>query len=277
MPKHIAETPVFILAGGLGTRLSEETRLLPKPMVEIGDLPILLHIMRYYYSFGFKDFVICAGYKGWEIKRYFAEYHLRVNHLEIDSRKGADSLPKVFGTHLDFEEWRVRVIDTGQDTMTGARIARTFDEVQKSQNLERFAVTYGDGLTNAALDQEFDFHLKQNKIGTVLGVKNPPRFGELDVDENSNVEGFLEKPESRQGYINGGFFFFEAGFRKYLSLDQSLTLEREPLEHLARDRELVVFKHDGFWSPMDTLRDKNTLQALWDSGRAPWVRSKNDK
>lgn len=263
--------PVFILAGGLGTRISEETHLKPKPMIEIGDTPILLHIMRWYYSFGFNDFVICAGYRSWEIKNFFLNYEFRLNHLVIDHRKSSNLPPGVLGTNLEQEKWRVRVIDTGLETMTGGRVARAIDEISKEDSFTDFALTYGDGLSNVDLAQELKFHLSHGKLGTVLGVPPVARWGELDITSDAKVLGFLEKPENRQGLINGGYFFFKREFRKYLKTDVGCILEREPLSGLAEDHELMMYKHNGFWMPMDTLRDKTQLQGLWDSGKAPWL------
>lgn len=268
--ESVQKVPVFILAGGMGTRISEETHLKPKPMIEIGEIPIILHIMRWYYAFGFNDFVICVGYRSWEIKEYFINYESRMNHLVIDHRDSVDNPPFSLGKSLEQEKWRVRVIDTGLETMTGARIARAFDRVWEDGAFETFAVTYGDGVSNVNLAKELEFHVQHGKIGTVLGVHPTARFGELDISNNGVVEGFLEKPESRQGLINGGFFFFEKDFRKYLSEDSSCVLEREPLEKIASDHQLVMFQHDGFWQPMDTLRDKLLLQKIWESRRAPW-------
>jgi len=266
---QLSNVPIFILAGGLGTRLSEETDLKPKPMVEIGDTPILVHLMRWYFAHGFNDFVICAGYKSWEIKRYFLHYEHLSNHLEIDHRSNGTNGAKSFGQNLGQENWRVRVIDTGHETMTGARVAKAFDLIHSMQPFENFGLTYGDGLSDANVAQEFSFHSEHKKIGTVLGVRNQARFGELDIT-NEKVEGFLEKPESRQGYINGGFFFFKSKFREFLDTNESTILERAPLANLAKAGELMVHKHDGFWAPMDTLRDRNQLQSLWNTGKAPW-------
>lgn len=270
--KALQNIPVFILAGGLGTRLSEETHLKPKPMIEIGDIPILVHIMRSYYAHGFNDFVVCAGYRSWDIKQYFLNYEFRVNHLQIDHRKESFEAPKPLGRNMSQEKWRVRVIDTGVDCMTGGRVARAFDEIARSQQIDEFALTYGDGLTDVDLVKEIEFHRKHGKAGTVLGVPPAARFGELDVQSNDRVANFLEKPQSRQGLINGGFFFFKGEFRKYLSAQADCILERNPLAKLAEDGELMMYRHMGFWQPMDTLRDKTQLQALWDSGKAPWVK-----
>lgn len=266
-----ANIPVFILAGGLGTRLSEETQLKPKPMVDVGEFPILLHIMRYYYRQGFNDFVICAGYRSWEIKNYFLNYEFRDRHLEIDHRQDIDRPSRPFGDSKTQEKWRVRVIDTGLNTMTGGRIARAMDAISKDTPFEHCAVTYGDGLTDANLKQELEYHLTHSKVGTVLAVHPMARFGELEITPEGTVTQFLEKPQATQGRINGGFFFFKKSFRDYLKTDESCILEREPLVKLARDHQLKMFPHDGFWQPMDTLRDRQQLEALWNSGKAPWI------
>ncbi len=268
---ELSKIPIFILAGGFGTRLSEETQLKPKPMVEIGDVPVLLHLMRKYYEHGFNDFVICAGYRSWAIKEFFLNYEFHSNHLEIDHREELNRIPATLDKNLAQEKWRVRVLDTGQDAMTGARVARAFDLVHGIEEFDHFGVTYGDGLTDVDLAVEASFHVSSGKVGTVLGVKPVARFGELEVGAGSLVTGFLEKPESKQGLINGGFFFFSREFRQYLSDQDDCVLERGPLEKLARDGELMMFEHGGFWQPMDTLRDKVLLQKLWEGGSAPWV------
>lgn len=264
------QIPVFILAGGLGTRISEETHLKPKPMIEVGGLPILVHLMRWYYSFGFNDFVICAGYRSWEVKQYFLNYEHRANHIQIDHRSKHDTPVSCFGRNLSQEQWRVRVIDTGEDCMTGGRVARAFDEVVRDTPFEHFAVTYGDGLSDVNLKQELDFHLAQKQIGTLLGVPPLSRFGELDVSSDGKVNKFVEKPKSTLALINGGFFFFKRQFREYLKPDSDCVLEQTPLASLASDGQLMTFNHLGFWHPMDTLRDKNYLEGLWKDGQAPW-------
>jgi glucose-1-phosphate cytidylyltransferase len=270
----VKDIPVLILAGGLGTRLSEETSLKPKPMVEVGGIPILVHVMRYYYQFGFEDFVICAGHLSHVIKDYFANYELQFSHIEIDHRQSMNTRPHFFsGGAENQERWRVRVLETGANAMTGSRIARALDTLEKIDGAlpQTFAVTYGDGLTNCHLIDELSFHRSHKKIGTVLGVKPTARFGELDADEKGVVQGFLEKPESRQGFINGGFFFFEKGFRQYLQSADSCILERAPLEKLSQDGQFVMYPHSGFWQCMDNLRDKMLLEKLWSSPDCPWM------
>ncbi len=268
----MSNVPIFILAGGLGTRFAEETHLRPKPMIEIGDIPILLHIMRYYYQFGFNDFVICAGYRSWEIKDYFLNWNYRSHHLSIDYRNNVNEPPKGFGSNGSYDEkWRVRVIDTGLNTMTGGRLRLALDEIQKTDQFENFGLTYGDGLCSVNLKEEFNFHQQHGKIATMLGVPPLSRFGEIILGENNVVCDFLEKPENRHGLINGGYFFFKKDFLEYLPQDTQLVLEKNPLNGLAKERQLVVYEHRGFWQCMDTLRDKNLLQSLWDSGSAPWI------
>lgn len=267
-------TPVLILAGGLGTRLSEETQNKPKPMVEIGDSPLLVHIMRSYYAHGFNDFVICAGYRSWEIKQFFINYQFRDSHLLIDHRTKVDESPQGFGPRSNQEKWRVRVIDTGLNTMTGGRVARALEAISIDKNLpfDDFALTYGDGVCDVDLSEEYRFHKAHKKIGTILGVRPLARFGELKVLPNGLVQKFEEKPQSAQGLINGGFFFFKREFQKYLTSTENLVLEREPVSRLAIDQQLAVFEHSGFWVPVDSLRDRNHLQSVYDSGDAPWLK-----
>jgi glucose-1-phosphate cytidylyltransferase len=265
-----AQVPVFILAGGLGTRLAEETTLRPKPMVEIGGIPILLHIMRFYYAQGFRDFVVCAGYRSWDIKEYFLTYEFRANHLVVDYRAEADRAPASFGGRDTQERWRVRVIDTGAECGTGGRVARAFDEVMGDDPAAHFALTYGDGLCDVSLVDELAYHVGHGRLATVLGVPPRARFGELSVAEGDRVVGFAEKPRARDSLINGGFFFFRRQTRGYLSNRADCELEQAPLMTLAREDQLRTFRHFGFWYPMDVLRDKLHLESLWREGTAPW-------
>jgi glucose-1-phosphate cytidylyltransferase len=227
--------------------------------------------MRHYYAHGFNDFVICAGYRSWEIKDYFLNYRVRQNHLIIDHREEINHDPQSVGSDLGQERWRVRVFDTGLNTMTGGRLARAFD-LASNDPFEDFAVTYGDGLSDVDLGQQFEFHKKHGRVATVLGVKPVSRFGEMGIAPGGKVADFLEKPASKQALINGGFFFFSRKFRGYLSSESDCVLERKPLESVVKEGELFSFEHQGFWQCMDTLRDKHLLQELWEKGNAPWVR-----
>jgi glucose-1-phosphate cytidylyltransferase len=193
-----------------------------------------------------------------------------MNHLVIDHRESMHTPPAALGRSDAQEKWRVRVIDTGVDCMTGGRVARALDAISTTDRFENFAMTYGDGLCDVDLSTEYDFHMKHGKIATILGVKTIARFGELEIVNDNQVTGFLEKPEEKQGLINGGFLFFKRDFRKYIDNDPSCILERKPLEKLADEKQMIAFKHTSFWQPMDTLRDKIQLQEMWDSGKAPW-------
>ncbi|HXW64594.1 MAG TPA: glucose-1-phosphate cytidylyltransferase [Burkholderiaceae bacterium] len=258
-----AQVPVFILCGGLGTRLREETEVRPKPMVPVGSHPILWHIMRSYSRHGFKTFILCLGYKAEIIKAYFLNYPTMNSDFTIALKSNDVKVHKI--DHED--DWQVTLADTGASAMTGARVARA--AAKYLGNAEHFAVTYGDGLTDADLSDEFQFHLAQRKIGTVLGVNPPSRFGEFKLDRDEVVE-FAEKPEFTDSWINGGYFFFQRDFLRYLSDDDACVLEREPLVRLARERQLSICKHRGFWYAMDTQRDREHLNKIWDSGNVPW-------
>ena len=250
---------IVILAGGRGTRLSEETVARPKPMVEIGGKPILWHIMNIYASYGYKDFLVACGYKGEMIKDYFHNFFIRNSDYIVDLRDG--SLNVVNGSGLD---WRIGVIDTGLDTMTGGRILRLNKWIGK----ETFMVTYGDGLGDIDIRSLVAFHKAHGRLATVTAVRPPARFGGLILDRDAVCE-FSEKPQTGEGWINGGFFVFEPGVLGYMTGDETI-LEREPLERLAAGKQLMAFCHGGFWQPMDTLRDKELLESLWASGKAPW-------
>jgi glucose-1-phosphate cytidylyltransferase len=264
VPSSQHDTPVFILCGGQGTRLREETEFRPKPMVNIGDRPILWHIMRLYAEHGFRKFILCLGFKGEMIKSYFLSYSHLHSDLRVDLR--TNQITVLSTTHED--EWEVTLADTGKAAMTGARVARA--AAKYLDGAENFAVTYGDGLTNASLADEFAFHRAHGKIGTILGVNPPSRFGELRL-RGTGVAEFREKPIFQDEWINGGYFFFKRDFLKYLGEDDACVLEREPLVRVAEDSELEIYRHEGFWACMDTQRDREDLNALWDSGRPPWT------
>ncbi len=257
------DVPVFILCGGLGTRLKEETELRPKPMVRIGNKPILWHIMRWYSHCGFNRFVLCVGFKGEVIKQYFLTYASMNSDFTIQLKTNDITVHSI--DHGD--DWQVTVANTGELTMTGGRIARAMDRFLGSA--EHFAVSYGDGLTDADLGRELAFHLEHGKIGTVLGVHPPSRFGEFRLDRGRVID-FEEKPEFKDRWINAGFMFFRRDFRRYLSTEESCVLEREPLVRLADDGELCVFQHAKFWACMDTQRDMDQLNGIWAAGSAPW-------
>jgi glucose-1-phosphate cytidylyltransferase len=250
---------VILLAGGLGTRLSEYTDVRPKPMVEIGGLPILWHVMSIYGSHGFKDFIVACGHKGEVIKEYFGNLRLKRTDFRVDL--GSGELEELGS---DCPPWRVAVVDTGTDTMTGGRVRRLRHFVAG----ETFMLTYGDGVGNVDVRQLLAFHRRHGKLGTVTAVRPPARFGALAL-ENGNVRDFAEKPQSESGWINGGFFVFEPGIFDYLGGDE-MPLEQEPLERLARDGQLMAYEHSGFWQAMDTVRDQRLLEKYWQEGSAPW-------
>ncbi len=251
---------VVILAGGFGTRLTEETIIRPKPMVEIGGRPIIWHIMKIYSHFGFNDFVICLGYKGYMLKEYFTNYYLHMSDVTIDIQNNEMEIHQSYS-----EPWRVSLVNTGDTTMTGGRIGR----IRKYLEEQTFMLTYGDGVSNVDIRSLLKFHNERKKAGTVTAIRPPGRFGALQITHDSLISSFLEKPKGDGGYVNGGFFVFEPELFDYIR-DDSTVLEKEPLESLARIGHLNAFKHEGFWYAMDTLRDKIYLDELWATGAAPW-------
>jgi len=251
-----------ILAGGLGTRISEESHLKPKPMIEIGGRPILWHIMKLYSHYGFNDFIVCLGYRGYMVKEYFANYVLHNADLTVDLAKGAIEYHAT-----NHEPWRVTLVDTGAESMTGGRVKRIAPYLDKD---EPFFLTYGDGLTDVDLAKLAAFHRAHGKAATVTAVSPPGRYGALEI-RNDLVRRFIEKPPGDNGLINGGFFVLQPSVLDRIEGDATI-FEQGPLEGLAHDGQLVAYRHDGFWAAMDTLRDKNHLEALWASGEAPWRR-----
>jgi glucose-1-phosphate cytidylyltransferase len=251
---------VVILAGGLGTRISEETVVRPKPMVEIGGKPILWHIMKIYSHYGFNDFVICLGFKGYMIKEYFSNYFLHMSDVTFDMRTNSMEVH-----HKHVEPWRVTLVDTGAESMTGGRVKR----VAPYLGNEPFMLTYGDGVANVDIAELVAFHRRHGKLATVTSTQPSGRFGALSLNEADEVVAFQEKPAGDGSWINGGFFVLEPKVLDYIDGDTTV-FEKEPLEGLARDQQLVAHKHGGFWQPMDTLRDKQHLEELWSGGAAPW-------
>lgn len=249
-----------ILAGGLGTRISEETSLRPKPMVEIGGKPILWHIMKIYSHYGVNDFVVCCGYKGYVIKEYFANYFLHMSDVTFDMKNNRMEIHQQYAEH-----WNVTLVDTGESTMTGGRLKRIAPYVADE---ETFCMTYGDGVSNVNIAELMKFHAAHGKLATLTATYPPGRFGALDLN-GDQVMSFKEKPKGDGGMINGGFFVLSPKVLDLIDDDQTIW-EREPLEKLAEAGELHSFKHEGFWQPMDTLRDRTYLEELWQDGAAPW-------
>ena len=252
---------VLLLAGGFGTRLSEETDIRPKPMVEIGGKPILWHIMKIYSHYGFNDFVILLGYKGYYIKEYFANYFLHQSDVTIDIQTGSFEV-----LNNSSEPWKITLLDTGLDTMTGGRVKRAQDFVGD----EPFMLTYGDGVGDIDINKLIKFHKSHGKAMTMTSAQPEGRFGALNIDDKNRVREFREKPKGDGGWVNAGFFVCEPKVFDYITEGDNSIFEREPLQNLALDGELFAFKHEGFWKPMDTLRDKLELQKLWESKKAPW-------
>ena len=249
-----------ILAGGLGTRISEETHLKPKPMIEIGGKPILWHIMKMYSAHGFKDFIICCGYKGYMIKEYFANYFLHMSDVTFDMVN--NNFMQIHQQHA--EPWKITLIDTGENTLTGGRLKRVSQYLGNGD----FCFTYGDGLGDVDLTKLISFHRAHGKLASITAVQSPGRFGALDLDGNS-VRNFVEKPHGDGMYINGGFFVLSPKVIELID-DDSTIWEKKPLEALSSSGQLQAFKHSGFWQPMDTMRDKQHLEELWATGKAPW-------
>lgn len=256
---------VVILAGGLGTRLGEETSIKPKPMVEIGGKPILWHIMKIYSAYGFNEFIICLGYKGYVIKEYFSNYFLHNANVTFNMKTNSVKIHS-----NESEPWLVSLVETGDTTNTGGRIKRIEPFLGDDTN---FCLTYGDGLSDVNVGELLDFHTKHGKLATVTAVQPPGRFGSLKLGSASQVEAFQEKPRGESGWINGGFFVLNRKILNFIE-DDSTVWENEPLQKLSTEKQLMAFPHSGFWQPMDTLREKLQLEALWSSGEAPWKKWK---
>lgn len=251
-----------ILAGGYGTRLSEETEIKPKPMVTIGQMPMLWHIMKIYSYHGVNDFIICCGYKGYIIKEYFANYFLHMSDVTFHMK---DNAMQIHNNHA--EPWRVTLIDTGEGTLTGGRLKRVYDFIK---NEKSFCFTYGDGLSDVNIEEQINFHNKHGKLATLTATRPPGRYGAIELHKDELlIKSFKEKPEGDNSWINGGFFILKPEALKYIDGDTT-SWEAEPLSTLCKLNELVAYKHKGFWQPMDTLREKNLLNNLWESGTAPW-------
>lgn len=250
-----------ILAGGLGTRLSEATHLIPKPMVEIGGKPILWHIMKTYSHYGIKEFIVCCGYKGYVIKEWFANYFLHTSDVTFDLKNNSMTVH-----NCNAEDWKVTLVDTGLETMTGGRIKR----IQKYVGNETFLLTYGDGVTDLNIADTIKYHQETGKILTVTAYKPQGKFGALNLDEVGNVTSFTEKPAGDGSWINAGYFVCEPKVFDYITEGDSTIFEKAPLENIAKDGGMNSFKHEGFWKPMDILRDNKELNEMWDSGKAPW-------
>ena len=251
---------VVILAGGLGTRISEETETRPKPMVEVGGKPLLWHIMKIYSHYGYNEFIVCLGYKGHIIKEYFSNFLLHHADITIDLSNNELEIHQSAS-----ENWKITLIDTGKDTFTGGRVKR----IARYVNNETFMLTYGDGLSNVNIDELVKTHRKHQKLITVTAVQPRGRFGALGIKEDNEVESFFEKPKGDGSWINGGFFVCEPKIFDYIKDDETIW-EHEPLENLAKDHQLIAYKHNGFWKPMDTLKDKQDLNEYWNNGNAEW-------
>ncbi|MBU0677824.1 MAG: glucose-1-phosphate cytidylyltransferase [Verrucomicrobia bacterium] len=257
-----ADVPVVILAGGRGTRLMEETQVIPKPMVSIGGKPIILHIMNHYSSYGFRKFIICLGYKGYVIKDYFLDLLKHTSSLVVHSRSGD------YEYHQEtVSDWDVSLIETGEHSLTGTRLHHVGGHIDAPV----FCLTYGDGLSDIPIDEELRYHLEHGKTGTVAAVHPPSRFGRLDIGADGQVQSFQEKVKLHHDYINGGFFVFNKEFLGRLSSTENESLESEPLTRLAKDGQMQAYLHEGFWKCMDTMRDREDLEKIYESGKAPWI------
>jgi glucose-1-phosphate cytidylyltransferase len=252
---------VLILSGGYGTRLSEETYLKPKPMVEVGEMPIIWHIMKSYSNYGFNEFILLLGYKGYCIKEFFANYFMHSSDITIDLAQN-----NIYVHQSNCEPWTITFLDTGLNAMTGARIKKARQYLGR----ETFMLTYGDGLCDVNINDLYRFHKSHGKMATVTAVKPGGKFGAMDLSEKNYVTCFREKSRGDEAWINGGYFVLEPEIFQYIKDGDSEVWEKTPLEKLSNDNQLVAFRHDGFWRPMDTLRDKNELDELWKSGKAPW-------
>jgi glucose-1-phosphate cytidylyltransferase len=251
---------VVILAGGLGTRISEETVVRPKPMIEIGGRPVLWHIMKIYSHYGYHDFIVCLGFKGYMIKEYFSNYFLHMSDVTFDMKHNTMEIHERYA-----EPWKVTLVDTGTETMTGGRIKRVAPYIGN----EPFMLTYGDGVSDINIAQLVEYHKSHGKLATVTATQPSGRFGSLAIGDSNRVDSFQEKPAGDGSWINGGFFIVEPKILDYIAGD-STFFEKEPLERLAREGQLMAYKYRGFWYAMDTLRDKNHLESLWEAGKAPW-------
>ena len=254
-----------ILAGGLGTRLGEETIIKPKPLVEIGGKPIIWHIMKHYSHYGINDFVILLGYKGYMIKEFFDNYRRHLYDMKIDFKHNKSEVLKS-DLNIEEEKWTIELIDTGENSMTGGRLKRAYKYLQ---NEDTFCLTYGDGVSDVDIEKEIEFHKSHRKTATMAAVFPPARWGAISINNDNMITDFIEKPRGDNVYINGGFFILNKNIFNYLK-DDFTIFEQEPLKNLAKDKELMAFKHDGFWQCMDTQRDKSLLEDMWNKGNAPW-------
>ena len=259
--KNIIYMKVVILAGGKGTRISEESINKPKPLIEIGSKPIIWHIMKHYSHFGLNDFIICCGYKGYLLKEYFANYYMHNSDITIDLKNNNLEIKKT-----NSEPWKISLVDTGENTMTGGRILKIKDILKKEKD---FCLTYGDGVSNINIKKLIDFHKRNKKLATITVVKPQGRYGMINLNKNNLVEKFAEKPDGDGSWVNGGFFVFNQGIFNFLKKDSDI-LEQGPIQKISKKKQLSAYKHLGFWKAMDTLNDKNYLEDLWSKSKCPW-------